>query len=125
VTLEPLPGVAGWRAKDVLLEEVKDDTIVPNSSAERLARAAGLAQVDPVVVPIGGLSDVPAPASVNLASGATGAIFQFAVADGAPVDHGSASSSRTTPSRNTRRSSRARSPGVTARSSTRRRRAEV
>lgn len=89
VTLQPLPGVAGWRPKDVLLEEVKDDTIVPNSSAERLARAAGLAQVDPVVTPIAGLASVPAPASANLPSGATGAIFQFAAADGAPVDHGS------------------------------------
>ena len=79
VTLQGLPGVPGWKPKDVLLEEVKDDTIVPNSSAERLARAAGLAQVEPVVKPIPGLGAVPAPATSNLADGATGGIFQFAV----------------------------------------------
>jgi hypothetical protein len=89
VALKGLPGVPNWRPKDVLLEEVKDDTIVPNSSAERLARAAGLAQVQPVLVPIGGLSTVQAPAKGNLPSGATGAIYQFFTADGQQVDHGS------------------------------------
>ncbi|HEY8039691.1 MAG TPA: hypothetical protein VIF15_07850 [Polyangiaceae bacterium] len=88
VTLEGLPGVADWEPKDVLIEEVKDDNIVPNSSTERLARAAGLAQVQPVAVPIGGLASIPAPASANLADGATGGVFQFAMADGASVNHG-------------------------------------
>jgi hypothetical protein len=89
VTLRGLPGVPGWKPKDVLLEEVIADTIVPNSSAERYARAAGLAQVQPVAVPIGGLTAIAAPASGNLAGGATGGIFQFVTADGMPTDHGS------------------------------------
>jgi pimeloyl-ACP methyl ester carboxylesterase len=89
VTLKALPGVPGWKPKDVLIEEVIDDTIVPNSAAERYARAAGLAQVQPVAVPIAGLTSVASPASGNLAGGATGGIFQFLTADGAPTDHGS------------------------------------
>jgi hypothetical protein len=89
VTTESLPGVPGWTARDVLLEEVIDDGIVPNSSAERLARAAGLAQVQPVQHAIPGLTAVAVPATANLSSGATGGIFQFAMADGKPTDHGS------------------------------------
>jgi pimeloyl-ACP methyl ester carboxylesterase len=88
VTTEGLPGVPAWKPKDVLLEEVIGDNIVPNSSAERLARAAGLAQVQPVVKAIGGLDAVAAPASGNLPSGATGGVFQFDHADGMPVNHG-------------------------------------
>jgi pimeloyl-ACP methyl ester carboxylesterase len=88
VTTEGLPGVPGWAPRDVLIEEVIDDNIVPNSSAERYARAAGLAQVGPVVNAIPGLASVPSPASANLANGVTGGIFQFAMADGMPVNHG-------------------------------------
>ena len=87
VTTEGLPGVPAWKPKDVLIEEVIGDNIVPNSSAERLARAAGLAQVQPVVKAIGGLDAVASPATGNLPDGATGGIFQFAEADGMPVDH--------------------------------------
>ncbi|HEY8088827.1 MAG TPA: hypothetical protein VIF09_13300 [Polyangiaceae bacterium] len=89
VTLKALPGVPAWQAKDVLIEEVIGDTIVPNSSAERYARAAGLAQVQTVAAPIGGLRALPAPMSGNLPGGATGGIYQFTEADGAPTDHGS------------------------------------
>ncbi|HEX8791215.1 MAG TPA: hypothetical protein VF765_09735 [Polyangiaceae bacterium] len=88
VTMEPLPGVKDWKPKDVLLEEVIDDSIVPNSSAERLARATGLAQVQPVLHAIPGLPDVSAPASANLPSQATGGVFQFHIIDGSPVQHG-------------------------------------
>ena len=88
VTTEGLPGVPGWKPKDVLLEEVVGDNIVPNSSAERLARAAGLAQVQPVVKAIGGLASVASPAVGNLPDGVTGGIFQFDHADGMPVNHG-------------------------------------
>jgi pimeloyl-ACP methyl ester carboxylesterase len=89
VTMTGLPGVPNWQPKDVLIEEVIGDTIVPNSSAERYARAAGLAQVQTVAVPIGGLPTLPAPMTGNLPGGATGGIYQFTEADGAPTDHGS------------------------------------
>jgi hypothetical protein len=87
VTLKGLPGVPGWKPKDVLIEEVIGDTIVPNSAAERYARAAGLALIEPVAVPIGGLTSIAAPATGNLPGGATGGIYQFATADGMPTDH--------------------------------------
>ena len=88
VTMEPLPGVADWKPKDVLLEEVIDDTIVPNSSAERLARAAGLPQVQPVLHAIPGLSAVPAPATADMSTHATGGIYQFHMIGGMPIQHG-------------------------------------
>lgn len=75
-TQEALPGVTGWSARDVLLQEVIDDGIVPNSTSEALARAAGLALVDPIR-PVSGLASTPAPVKGNLASGATGAMSQF------------------------------------------------
>ena len=76
-----LPGVTGWAPRDILLQEVINDSIVPNSSSEALARAAGLAQIDPIV-PISGVSSAPAPVTGNLPSGATGAISQFDVVNG-------------------------------------------
>jgi hypothetical protein len=88
VTMEGLPGVPGWVPRDVLIEEVQDDNIVPNSSTERLARAAGLAQVGPITKAIPGLASIPAPATANLPTGVTGGIFQFAMADGMSVNHG-------------------------------------
>lgn len=89
VALAGLPGVANWKAKDVLLQEVRHDNIVPNTSSERLARATGLAQISPVLDPIGGLTPGAPGVSGNMATGATGGIFQFEVADGKTVDHGS------------------------------------
>ena len=35
--LEPLDGVKGWKARDVLIQEVVNDAIVPNSTSEALA----------------------------------------------------------------------------------------
>jgi pimeloyl-ACP methyl ester carboxylesterase len=89
VALESLPGVTGWRPRDVLLQEVVDDAIVPNSTSEALARAAGLAEVLPKVSDIPLLVQSNAPLIGNLSTGATGGIFQFDHADGKPIDHGS------------------------------------
>jgi hypothetical protein len=75
-TLEPLEGVSGWSARDVLLQEVVNDTIVPNSTSEALARAAGLEVMHPVAPP-SGIAEVSAPASANLSTGGTGVICQF------------------------------------------------
>ncbi|MBX3191098.1 MAG: hypothetical protein KF819_29140 [Labilithrix sp.] len=87
-TLEPMPGVANWRAKDILVQEVKDDNIVPNTSTEILARALGLAQVGPVTHDVPGMTRIPAPATANLPSGATGGLWQFSTAGGTVATHG-------------------------------------
>jgi hypothetical protein len=87
-TLEPLPGVPGWKPRDVLLQEVEGDHIVPNSSTEALARAAGLALAD-AVRPVSGMVQESAPLTGNLESGATGVLYQFARMNGdAPANHG-------------------------------------
>ena len=86
--LEPTPGVPGWAPRDMLLQEVVDDNIVPNSTSEALARAAGLTLVD-VIRPISGLKSGAAPTSGTLPGGATGAIVQFDVMNGnQPAEHG-------------------------------------
>lgn len=84
----PTPGVPGWLPRDVLLQEVVDDGIVPNSTSEALARAAGLEQVN-VIRKISGLSSAGPPFTGNLPSGATGAIAQFdTMNNGEPAEHG-------------------------------------
>ena len=75
------PGVTGWMARDVLLQEVVGDTVVPNSASESLARAAGLVLANPIR-PISGLPSGTGPVTGNLASGATGAIVQFDKVEG-------------------------------------------
>jgi hypothetical protein len=75
-TEEALDGVPGWTARDVLLQEVLDDSIVPNSTSEALARALGLELAD-AIRPVSGLAGVSAPVTGNLASGATGVLAQF------------------------------------------------
>jgi hypothetical protein len=85
---EPLPGVEGWRPLDILLQEVANDTIVPNSSTEILARALGLPLVGPSTHEVPGLSKVAAPVTGNLPAGSTGGLTQFAVIDGKLAEHG-------------------------------------
>lgn len=87
-TLEALPGVANWAPKDVLLQEVENDNIVPNSSSELLARAAGLAHVGTPTHDVPEMTRLAAPLRANLPSGATGGFFQFSTADGAATSHG-------------------------------------
>lgn len=89
VTLEALPGVTGWRARDVLLQEANEDTIVPNSTSELLARAAGLTHVLPARHAVPGLPTAGGPVSGNLGV-ATGVFAQFERdAAGKLIDHGS------------------------------------
>lgn len=87
-TLEPMSGVANWRPLDVLLQEVEEDRIVPNTSTEILARALGLAQVGPVSHEVPGMAHADLPTSMNLPSGATGGLTQFAMANGTTAAHG-------------------------------------
>ncbi len=75
-TLETLDGVSGGSGRDVLLQQVVDDTIVPNSTTEALARAAGLNVMNPLTA-ASGLTEVTAPASGNLPGGGTGVVCQF------------------------------------------------
>jgi hypothetical protein len=85
---EPTPGVAGWQPRDVLLQEVVNDGIVPNSTSEALARAAGLVLIDPIH-PISGLPSAVAPVSGNGAGGATSVISQFDIIEGGKIaEHG-------------------------------------
>lgn len=80
-TREALPGVEGWTPRDVLLQEVIDDNILPNSATEALARAAGLTLSD-VIRPVSGMVEAPAPITGNLESGATGVLYQYDVVHG-------------------------------------------
>lgn len=75
-TLEGLPGVPGWEPRDVLLQEVVNDSIVPNSTSELVARAAGLVNMDPRVK-VSGLAETSGPVTGNLGGGATGVLSQF------------------------------------------------
>jgi len=90
VTLEAFPGVPDWKPRDVLLQEVYNDTIVPNSTSELLARAGGLTHQLPKRSDIPGLPTASGAITANLPSGATGVIAQFERgADGKVIDHGS------------------------------------
>jgi hypothetical protein len=75
------PWDSSWHPRDVLLQEVVDDAIVPNSTSENLARAAGFANVAELRH-VSGLPSLPAPATGNLPTGATGAMSQFDKIDG-------------------------------------------
>jgi hypothetical protein len=88
VTLEAAPVADGWKPRSVLLQQVKNDQLVPAASTARLARALGLTHVGKVLTPVDGLPTGQAPFSGNLGEGATGALFQFDNADGVPVSHG-------------------------------------
>lgn len=88
-TLEALDGVTGWTPRDALLQEVVDDGIVPNTSSEALARAAGLVLGDPLVSPLTGFRTAQAPLTGNLSSGATGVMYPFDKIDnGMMAQHG-------------------------------------
>jgi hypothetical protein len=81
-TLEALDGVTGWTPRDALLQEVIDDGIVPNTSSEALARAAGMVLGDPLVTPLTGFKAAAAPLTGNLPSGATCVMYPFDKIDG-------------------------------------------
>lgn len=88
-TLEPLDGVQNWTARDVLLQEVVDDGIVPNTSSECLSRAAGLVLGDALVMPLSGIKQAASPISGNLSTGATGVIYPFdKIEGGMTATHG-------------------------------------
>ena len=74
-------GVPGWVPREVLLQEVLGDTIVPNTTSRALARAAGLVLID-ALQPVTGLDAVSGPVTANLPSGVTGALSQFDTING-------------------------------------------
>jgi hypothetical protein len=86
-TLEGLPGVAGWTPRDVLLQEVVNDNIVPNSTSEALARAAGMQIMNPIT-DASGFTKIDAPATSNVDGASTAVLCQFDKADGKTANHG-------------------------------------
>jgi hypothetical protein len=74
-------GVAGWVPREVLLQEVIADSIVPNSSTRALARATGLELIDPIAT-VSGLPTGSGPVTANLPQGVTGAMSQFDTING-------------------------------------------
>lgn len=88
-TLEALSGVDGWTPRDVLLQEVVDDAIVPNSSTDALARAGGLELLGGERG-ISGVSRVSGPVTSNLPGGATAVVSQFLRVEGGSkrAEHG-------------------------------------
>lgn len=84
-----LPGLPSWAPTSVLVQEVVDDTIVPNSSTSLLANALGLAHAGPALAKVAGLSSAPVPLAANAAGGAaTAGLFQFSMMDGKKAEHG-------------------------------------
>lgn len=74
--LEALPGTTGFAPRDILLQVVMDDTIVPNSSSEALARAMGATHMNPIRS-VSGLPEKTAPLSANGPTGSTLVMSQF------------------------------------------------
>lgn len=64
-------------APHVLLLLALNDTVVPNSTNDVLARALDLPGLGEEVWPVDGIAFEPGPFSANLSSGATGALLQF------------------------------------------------
>jgi pimeloyl-ACP methyl ester carboxylesterase len=89
VTLEAPPGQTDWLPRSVLVQEAMNDALVSNQSTSLLSRTMGLTHVAPLLGEIDGVPLAPAPFSGNLATGATGAVFQFDTVDGAAATHGS------------------------------------
>lgn len=87
VTLEAPPGAMGFSPKNMLVQEVMHDVLMPNDSTALLARTLGLTHVTPAIEPIEGVKTAPAPLSGNLSGGATGGVFQFDKTDGKTADH--------------------------------------
>ncbi len=77
----PAPGQSAPFTRDLLIQQVIDDTIVPNSTTEALARAARVSLLHQVR-PTSGLTEIAGPVTGNLPSGGTGVISQFDVMNG-------------------------------------------
>ncbi len=80
----PLPGTEAVKPRNVLLQQVIDDGIVPNTSTEALARAAGLTLLNPVRPFPGATIDENTQSSPQ-ANGSTGIMTQFATMNGGEV----------------------------------------
>ena len=78
---EVAPGVRDPGPRSVLLQQVIDDTIVPNSSTEVLARAAGLAIGRPVR-PMPGITETQLPTRGSGPRGATAVLVPYATMNG-------------------------------------------
>ncbi len=86
VSLRPFEGLPGWRGADVLLQEAIDDSIIPNSATEMLARALGVVQVEPAITPVPGLVRAPPPLRASNDAPVRG-LLQLDRADGQQTNH--------------------------------------
>lgn len=85
---EPLGGVNGWTPRDVLLQVVMNDTIVPNSTSEALARAMGMTSMNGLR-PVSGLPEAQGPLTGNGPQGSTLVMSQFDKMEGDKLaEHG-------------------------------------
>jgi len=85
---EPFPGLPGMASRDVLLKVVLNDTIVPNSTSEALARAMGMTHMNPIR-PVSGLPSAKGPLTGNGKSGSTLVMSQFDKIEGGKIaQHG-------------------------------------
>lgn len=84
--LEPLDGVPSWKPRDVLIQEVVNDAIVPNSTSEALARATGAGLMHRASE-ASGFAEVGSPTTGNV-GGATAVLCQFDKVGGKVADHG-------------------------------------
>ncbi|MDI1433221.1 alpha/beta hydrolase family protein [Polyangium sorediatum] len=73
---EPLPGAPESKPRDVLLQVVMNDTIVPNSTSEALARASGMTLMN-AIRPVSGLPVAEGPLTGNGKTGSTLVMSQF------------------------------------------------
>jgi len=74
--LEELPGTTGAKPRDILLQVVLNDTIVPNTSSESLARAMGATHMN-AIRSVSGLPEQAGPLTGNGATGSTLVMSQF------------------------------------------------
>lgn len=74
--LEELPGTTGAKPRDILLQVVLNDTIVPNTSSESLARAMGGTHMNPIRS-VSGLPEKTGALTGNGATGSTLVMSQF------------------------------------------------
>ncbi|HUU03617.1 MAG TPA: hypothetical protein VM425_19430 [Myxococcota bacterium] len=88
LAIDQPPDLPGAAPKHVLFQEVIDDTFVPNSANEALARALGLAHLRPVLREVYGLSPEDEPMSRNNPQEVTAGFFQFdLLSNGDPAEH--------------------------------------
>jgi hypothetical protein len=88
LAIDQPPDLPGAASKHVLFQEVIDDSFVPNTANEALARAFGLSHLRPVLREVFGLAAHDEPMSLNNVQDVTAGFFQFdLLSNGDPAEH--------------------------------------